>query len=91
MAKDFTEVLCENMDRNRATKAGDELQCRGCQATFVRGDWCFHQLCGGCFARFDARKMAGRFGAGPQCEDVDAWLAEGRPGAEVVRGPAGAN
>lgn len=74
MTRDFHEVVGENVVRDAASKAGDRVECRRCGVEFVRGDWCFHALCGGCFRRFDVAKMDGRCGVGPVCEDVEAWI-----------------
>jgi hypothetical protein len=74
MSKDLREVIGGNLDRNAGSAPGDVLECRACAEKFVRGDWCFHQLCGGCFAAFDTKKMMGRFGAGQVCEDAEEWI-----------------
>ena len=78
MDKDLRDIISANLQTNLESKLGDELQCRACPKTFVRGTWCFYQLCDECFRDFDMRKMNGRFGSGtsPRCESVEEFIEQ---------------
>lgn len=77
MSRSLHDVMGENLARSASTAPKSVIECKCCRVQFERGTWCFYSLCNKCFNEFDTCKMNGRFGTGPTCEDVDAWI-EGR-------------